>query len=60
MMRLMINKILFSVFLMSSIICLGQNEIDSVKNYRFSIHAQTTVINQFKPSFNVKYTGTIV
>lgn len=30
---------------------------DSVKNERFSIHAQTTVINQFKPSFNAKYSG---
>jgi len=32
-------------------------QIDSVKNDRFSIHAQTTVINQFKPSFNAKYSG---
>ena len=30
---------------------------DSVKNDRFSIHAQTTVINQFKQSFSVKYSG---
>lgn len=32
-------------------------KIDSIKNDRFSIHAQTTIINQFKPSFNAKYTG---
>jgi high affinity Mn2+ porin len=30
---------------------------DSLKNERFSIHAQATVINQFKPSFQAKYTG---
>ena len=32
-------------------------QIDSLKNDRFSIHAQTTVINQFKPSFSAKYSG---
>ena len=30
---------------------------DTLKNDRFSIHAQTTVINQFKPVFSAKYTG---
>ena len=30
---------------------------DTSKNDRFSIHAQTTVINQFKPSFRVNYSG---
>jgi len=32
-------------------------EIDSSKNERISIHFQTTVINQFKPSFQASYTG---
>lgn len=30
---------------------------DTLRDDRFSIHAQTTVINQFKPAFSVKYTG---
>ncbi len=30
---------------------------DSLKSDRFSIHFQTTVINQFKPGFSVKYSG---
>jgi high affinity Mn2+ porin len=30
---------------------------DSLKNDWFSIHAQTTVINQFKPAFSAKYSG---
>jgi high affinity Mn2+ porin len=30
---------------------------DTLKNERFSIHGQTTVINQFKPGFSAKYTG---
>ncbi len=35
----------------------AQQQTDTLKNDRFSIHAQTTVINQFKPSFGVKYSG---
>jgi high affinity Mn2+ porin len=30
---------------------------DTLHNDRFTLHAQTTVINQFKPSFSAKYTG---
>lgn len=30
---------------------------DTLKNEWFSIHGQTTVINQFKPGFSAKYTG---
>ena len=33
-------------------------KFDTLRNDRFSIHAQTTIINQFKPAFPVKYTGT--
>jgi high affinity Mn2+ porin len=36
---------------------INAQEIDTLKNERFSIHAQTTVINQFKPAFSAKYTG---
>lgn len=32
-------------------------ENDSVKKEQFTIHAQTTIINQFKPSFHAPYTG---
>jgi high affinity Mn2+ porin len=32
-------------------------QADTLKEERFSIHAQTTVINQYKPSFTAKYTG---
>ncbi len=31
---------------------------DTLKIDRFTIHAQTTVINQFKPAFSATYTGT--
>lgn len=30
---------------------------DTLKNDRLSIHLQATVINQYKPSFNAKYSG---
>ncbi len=30
---------------------------DTLKNDRFSIHAQTTIITQYKPAFDAKYTG---
>ena len=33
------------------------HQSDTLKNDRFSIHAQTTVINQFKPVFSAKYAG---
>jgi high affinity Mn2+ porin len=32
-------------------------EADTVINDRFSIHAQSTVITQYKPAFSAKYTG---
>lgn len=32
-------------------------QVDSIKEERFSIHAQATVINQYKPSFSAKYSG---
>lgn len=39
-------------------ICKANGQItDTLKNDRFSIHAQTTVINQLKPAFKAKYTG---
>lgn len=49
----------YIAFLLFSIILskvYGQ-EADSTKEELFSIHAQTTVITQYKPSFPAKYTG---
>ena len=40
-----------------TIYTLGAQNADTSKNDRFSIHAQTTVINQFKPSFQANYSG---
>ncbi|MFT3823313.1 MAG: carbohydrate porin [Chitinophagaceae bacterium] len=36
---------------------LQAQQTDTLKDDRFTIHAQTTVIYQFKPSFSVKYSG---
>ena len=43
-----------SLFLITS---LSAQETDSLKNHWLTIHAQTTVINQFKPHFNAPYSG---
>ena len=32
-------------------------QVDSLKNDNFSIHAQATIITQYKPAFGAKYTG---
>ncbi len=40
----------------ASIFIQGQST-DSLKNELFSIHAQTTVVNQYKPGFNAAYSG---
>jgi len=34
------------------------SQTDTLKNDLLSIHAQTTIINQFKPQFKAKYSGT--
>lgn len=44
------------IFIIVNLIAKAQKN-DSLVNERFSIHAQTTVINQFKPSFRAKYSG---
>jgi high affinity Mn2+ porin len=36
---------------------LSAQEPDSLKNHRLTIHAQATVINQFKPGFSAPYSG---
>ena len=52
------TKILFA-FVVLNLIAYKVNgqEADTLTNERFSIHAQTTVITQYKPAFNAKYTG---
>jgi high affinity Mn2+ porin len=46
----------FFVFFFTALKVTGQQP-DTLKDERFSIHVQTTVINQFKPAFYAKYTG---
>ncbi|MDP3930528.1 MAG: carbohydrate porin [Bacteroidota bacterium] len=48
--------LMWNLFLANKL-CIGQSKLDSITNDRFSIHAQTTIINQFKPSFKANYTG---
>ncbi len=48
--------IVFAIFTLLVLKVNGQ-QMDTLKYERFSIHAQTTVITQFKPAFNAKYTG---
>lgn len=36
----------------------AQQNSDTIKEERFSIHAQATVINQYKPTFHATYSGT--
>lgn len=51
-------KYITTFFLLTIInLTIKAQQIDSLKNDRFSIHAQTTVINQFKPSFSAMYSG---
>lgn len=51
------KKVYFFLFLnLLKLSVNGQNEEPS-KEERFSVHAQTTVITQFKPSFSAPYTG---
>ena len=51
-----IFTIIFIIAIASSLTIYAQNS-DTLKIDRFSIHAQTTLINQYKPAFSVKYTG---
>jgi high affinity Mn2+ porin len=46
----------FSFFIFIALIINAQQP-DTSKYDRFTIHTQTTVITQFKPGFNAKYTG---
>lgn len=56
------NSKSFALFLLvlafSPLVLVAQIQPEPIKaNDRFSVHAQTTVINQFKPSFSAPYSG---
>ena len=50
------NSITFFVFSLIALKGFGQ-QADTLKEDKFSIHAQTTVITQYKPAFTAKYSG---
>jgi high affinity Mn2+ porin len=51
-------KTLFVFLVLNLMACkVNGQQADTLAKERFSIHAQTTVITQYKPAFNVKYTG---
>ena len=54
-MRLYFLCVLLATGISSTV--LAQSE-DTLKNERFSIHGQVTVISQYKPSFHAAYSGT--
>jgi len=53
------NKFKFALVILgiSSLQLQAQQATDSIKDERFSVHGQSTVINQYKPSFSAKYSG---
>lgn len=51
-------KLRISVLILGFLISqLHAQQVDTMQNDRFSMHVQTTVINQFKPAFKAKYSG---
>jgi high affinity Mn2+ porin len=52
----MIRHLLYLFFIFFCLNSIAQ-ELDSLKGERFSIHAQTTVITQYKPEFSAPYSG---
>jgi high affinity Mn2+ porin len=48
-------KIVFVLILIA--LKVSGQQIDTVKKERFSLHAQTTVITQYKPAFKANYSG---
>jgi high affinity Mn2+ porin len=52
-----INRYYFLLVFISTALKVTAQQPDTLKDERFSIHAQTTVITQFKPAFSAKYTG---
>jgi high affinity Mn2+ porin len=52
-----LKKLMILLFITCISTSVYAQQTDSLNNERVSIHAQMTVINQYKPAFNVKYTG---
>lgn len=52
-----IRKLILLVALFFFVLETNAQQSDTLKEERFSIHAQATVITQFKPSFKAKYSG---
>jgi high affinity Mn2+ porin len=50
------RQVALIIFILTPIKISGQ-ENDTLKNDRLSVHAQTTVITQYKPAFRSKYSG---
>ena len=48
------STLLFALYILNYF---AQEQTDSLKVERFTIHAQTTVISQYKPSFSAPYSG---
>jgi high affinity Mn2+ porin len=51
------KRYIILVILFITVIKVHGQEADSIKEEKFSVHAQSTVITQFKPSFSAKYSG---
>ena len=54
------NRLRFALItmLLSCLKLYSQQATDSLKEERFSVHGQSTIITQYKPSFSAKYSGT--
>ena len=53
----MTRLIIILFFILPVCTILNAQVKDTLREERLSIHAQTTVVNQYKPSFQAKYTG---
>ena len=53
----MLKRFYHTVLAILSAITTYAQQADSLKNEQFSIHAQATVITQYKPAFSAKYSG---
>ena len=51
-------KLVVIIYLLFLSFCAVSQNIDTTKNEKLSFHVQSTVIDQYKPSFKAKYSGT--
>lgn len=52
------NRLIATIILCIATSCIYAQQGDSIGNDRFTIHGQTTIIEQFKSSFSAPYSGT--